>query len=268
MKKFYPRKYKKLAYKKKTYVRKPKVTKSVKTYVRHALDRRIENKTSGVTGILYAYQNGTASIISSQVVSLAPTILQGTNESNRIANLVNLKYASMRCYLQLNGSGLNGQIPFVPGNFQIRIFIGKLKNSVSTPLTTDLDKLLRTGAATLPFNSTDGLSLCRRTNKDLFTIYYDRIHKIGVSDPSNNAASFNTVSGISNNEYRLNKTFNINITKFFRKKLIFNDASSNVPQNCGLYMWAGIVDSLTSGYTSASSPIAMYYDLEYSYEDA
>lgn len=267
-KKFYPRKKRAMPKKKTMYRKKPVVTRAVKTYVKRSLDRRIENKTAGVTGILYAYQNGLSSIVSSQLVSLAPSIVQGVTESNRIANLVNLKYASMRCYLQLNGSGVNGQVPFIPGNFQVRIFIGRLKNSISTPLTTDLDKLLRTGAATLPFNSSDGLSLCRRTNKDLFTIYYDRIHKIGVADPSAGGVTYNTITGIGNNEYRLNKTFKINITRMFRKKLIFNDASSNFPQNSGLYMWAGIVDSLTSGYINAAAPVAMYYDLEYSFEDA
>lgn len=271
----FKRKYGKKKFTRKNVVRRRGIprTKSrmatvVKKIVKKALDKRIENKEVCNTGMASFYQNGSSTIIAGYVESLSPLISQGVGENGRIGNSVRLKYSILRGYLRLNQSGAAGLNPLVPGQFNVRIFIGRLKTSIVSPSTDDLTRLLRVGASTVPFSADNGLSLCRTVNTELFTIYYDKIHKIGTSGPSQGASAYSTIGGISNNEYKLSKLIKINCTKMFKKNLTFLDTTLNNPTNTCLYMWGGIVDSIASTNSNVSAFVEMDYDLEHSFEDA
>lgn len=264
MRKFYPKK--KRAYKKKTYAkRKPTVTKSVRTYVKKALDRRIENKeVVKAQNNLGFFQIGVNSIISSFCADLNPIIVQSVSESGRIGNAVKLKSAYMRGVLQYNATSVGGVTPINLGQYHVRLFIGRLKNSINVPSTPDLNQLLRAGSATFPFDSGNGLSLCRTVNSELFTIYYDKIHKIGSQHNVNGTAN----TGIGNNDFSLTKILKINCTKMFKKNLVYLDTTINTPTNNGLYMWGAVCDSMMSSTVQAAPLVLLNYDLEFSYEDA
>jgi len=273
-KKFYPYRRRTTTTRKRVYRRKPKnskpTTKMVKSIVKKEMAKDIENKESAYTnsGIGF-FQLGVNTIISSYAVSLIPNVPVGTSLDNRIGLSVTTKRLLLKGFMRLNSSGASGDNPFVPGQYNVRMFIGRLKQSFSGPLTSDFNKLLRTGSAILPFNASDGLSLCRSVNRDNWTIYYDKIHKIGVSQPSNNSATFNVLSGISNNDYKLSKLITIDCTKWIAKKLKYNTASDVTPTNTGLYIFGGVVDSLASDtILSQGPPVVMEYDVEYLYEDA
>jgi len=242
-----------------------KTAKMVKTIVKRALDKRLENKENCITNTMQIFQNGTTAPV---VYFLNPTILQGTSEANRLGNSVHLKNAMLRGYMRLAQTGTGDLNPVIPGQFNVRLFIGRLKTSIVAPSNTDLSFLLRTGASTSPFDSANGLSLCRTVNTELFTIYYDKIHKIGTGGPSQGASSYSTIGGISNNEYKLSKIIKINCTKFWKKNLSFIDNTLNTPSNDALYMWAGIVDSIVSTNSNILPFVEMDFDIEYSYEDA
>lgn len=265
MKKFYPRKYKKRVYKKKTYAkRKPKVTKSIRTYVKRCLDKRIENKeVVQQSNSLGFFQIGVNSIISSFVGDLTPTINQSVGENGRIGNDVMLKKAMLRGTLVLNANAAGGITPVANAQFFVRIFIGRMKQTTLPPTTPQLNQLLRAGATVYPFDSGDGLSLCRTVNSELFTIYYDKIHKIGSAH--NGGTS---VSGLGNNDFSLSKFITINCTKMYKKKLIFQDTSINQPTNTSLFIFGAVVDSLFSTNIQAAPLVRMAYDMEFSYEDA
>jgi len=270
---FYPRK-KKMMTKKRVYkarrVRKATPSaKNIKALVRKEMSRGTENKeVCNTDQYMEIYQSGVSTITGSTVVNLCPTITQSVTENGRIGNSVKLKNLYLRGYLGVYPANTlsvitNSQVPEQVGQWNVRLFIGKLKFSIAAPTTTDFDKLLRTGALTSAFNSTTSLSLCRTVNTEWFTVYYDRIHKIGFQNGNNNSV----VTGLHNNDYKLSKIIRINMTKMMKKTLIFND-DVNQPTNTGLYMWAGLVDSLGSGYTSTDALVQLAYDLEFSYEDA
>lgn len=266
---------------KRKYARKKAVTKrvirrrrvptkvaTIKTIVRKALDRRIENKEAATTSTLFMYQQLQVSLISSYVSNLIPIIASNTQVSGRVGNQIKVKNFYLNGMLYLNSSGLAGQNPYVPGQWHVRLFIGRLKRDISTPLTSDLNQLLRTGSSTVPFDSSSFLSLCRNINKDVWTIYYDRIHKIGTSQPSNTGTTFNTSSGIANNDFNLSKKIRINCTKFIKNTFKYNDLATNTPTNTGLYIFGGLVNSLASDDSIGLSPVCMDYDIELLYEDA
>lgn len=263
IKNFYPKK--KRVYKKKTYAkRKPMVTKSVKTYVKKALDKRIENKEVVIQNQAFGiYQNGASTITGPLVQSVSPVIVQGVGENGRIGNTVKIKNVFLRGYLTPSPTTIDTRTPNIIGQWNVRIFIGRLKNAISGPTTADFNTLMRTGAATQAFDSANGLSLCRTVNTEVFTVYYDKIHKIGFQNGNN----LSVATGLHNNDFKLNKQIRINCTRMMKKTLIFQEGN-NSPQNTALFMWAGICDSLCSGYTNSSPLVNFIYDLEYSYEDA
>jgi len=246
-----------------------KVSSSIKTYVKKALDNRIENKEICLQGTkelgteMKIYQYFVATITTSSLATLNPIIVQSVAENGRIANSVKVKNAYMRACLVYAPTALDTRQPLQPGQYQVRLFIGKLKNSISAPTNTDFDKLLRAGSTVYPFNSADCLSLCRTVNTEFWTIYYDKIHKVGQA-----GGTTNTTTGLPNNDYTLSKYLKINCTKMYKKQLSFMDTSINTPTNCGLYMFAGIVDSMGSGNSSVNPFVLLNYDLEISYEDA
>jgi len=244
-----------------------KVPVAVKKYVKRALDNRIEDKEGAVTGSIGFWQQTTVSIISSYANSLIPSVAFGNTVSTRIGNEITVKKYMLKGYLYLNSSGLSAQNPYVPGQYHVRIFIGRLKRDFSTPLTSDYNVLLRTGAATLPFDSSSLLSLCRTVNRETWTIYYDKIHKIGTAGPANTGVTFNTDSGIANNDFSMTKAINIDCTKMIRKKLKFLD-NNLLPTNTGLYIFGAVVNSLGSDNSLSSPPVILDYDIELKYEDA
>jgi hypothetical protein len=244
-------------------------TKMVKSIVKKEIARGTENKeVCQVDQYMEIYQAGNTSITGNTVVTLSPTIAQSVNENGRIGNSVKLKNLFLRGYMSVYPQNTlsvisNSSAPEQIGQWNVRLFIGKLKFSIAAPTTADFDQLLRTGGSVSPFNSTTSLSLLRTVNTEYFTVYYDKIHKIGFQNGNNNS----TATGLHNNDYKLSKLLKINCTKMFKKTLIFND-NSNQPTNCGLFMWAGLVDSLGSALTSSDALVQLAYDLEYSYEDA
>ena len=244
----------------------------VKTIVKKAMARNVENKKNSITNTsLGFYQQGNVTITSSYVNNIIPSIPQTVTESGRIGNNVTVKSLVLNGYLRMNSTGLSGEELYSPNQFLVRIFIGRLKLTNSSPITANLNVLLRTGINTFPFDSGTGLSLCRRINKEEWTIYYDKIHKIGVSQPRIISTTTNSIyttnAGISNNDFKLCKLIKIDCTKMIPKKFVYTDAGT-FPTNTGLYIFGGLVDSLTSDVGLSSPAVMLDYDIEMSYEDA
>jgi len=266
-KKFYPKK--KAPAKKRVYKKKTVAKTSIKMMIKKALDRRIENKNTSVASSMNIFQSGAATITSTSAVDLTPNIGIGAAENGRVGNNVHMKNAYLRGFLRMNSTGTNGVNIYVPNQYHVRIFIGRLKESIAAPTTAQYGSLLRTGGSTFLFDSGSGMSLNRKVNTEFFTVWYDKIFKLGAGGHSTGLSQFSTLSGINNNDYKLNYNIRINLTKMIKKTLVFNDAlSGNYPTNTSLFMWAGLVDSLASDTTYGSPPVVLDYDVEYSYEDA
>ena len=258
---------KKRVYKKRTMTKKT-FAKNIVAIVKKTMSKKAENKeVCALNQYMKIYQSGSTTITGNTVNTLNPTIVQSVNENGRVGNSVMVKRMILRGYMSIypqNTAGVitDSSVPEQIGQWNVRLFIGKLKTTIGAPSTTDFNALLRTGGVVSEFASQNSLSLLRTVNTELFTVYYDKIFKIGMQN-GNNAS---TVTGIHNNDYKLSRLIKIDCTRMFKKTLVFNDTNNN-PTNCGLYMWAGLVDSLGSAHTSADPLVQLSYDLEYSYED-
>lgn len=245
-------------------VAKPTVS-MVKTMVKKALDNRIENKTLGTTGTLSIFQAQNTTIINT--FNLIPAMGQGTSESQRSGNQVKMKYCVLKGFMRYRGQGTNEETPIAPGQFHVRLFIGRLKQSILNPTASQLGELLRTGTVVGGFDSREGLSLVRPVNTEVFTVYYDKIFKVGAAGPANNNTTFFAASGLNNNDYKLNHIITIPLTKMIAKTWTYNDGALS-PTNTGLFMWAGIVDAMASDYANINPLVQFDFDIKWSYEDA
>lgn len=267
--KFLRKRVKRVVKRKRAYKRKATVSTTVKRYVKRAIAVKAENKVTGTTNnYMPIMQAGISTILATSVYNLSPTIVQSVAINGRIGNRVNLRSVYLKGCLQLANLPTNSGYPSWPGQYLVRIFIGKLKDGIQAPTTSELALLLRSGGSTFAFDSTVGLSISRNVNKDYYNVIYSKVFKIGIA--SILTGTQGVYAGLNNNDYKLNHMLKINLTKGFKKNLLFQEGvNANQPINTSLFIWAGCCDPLFSANGHQQDPVvALNYDVEYSYEDS
>lgn len=272
---YYPRKRKgvKKPYKKRIYKRKASahLSKPMRNAVKKLIHGQAENKLyqSGNTGYNSFYIR-TTGLTSSDPIAIAPTIIQGQGQSNRIGNSIMIRKAHLRGILSLTDSASAGTVNYA-GPFYVRMMIGYVKQTPTTlPTTADFNQLFQTNNSSQNANSYL-TTLQYPVNKDYWTIVHDKRHKIGTAFNVNN---LNTTNGIGNNDFSIAKLLNIDLTKHFKKKVLYND-NSPTPMNTSLFMWCIPVNYV--GYGSTTLPTAgpafpnavcqLDCEIDFSYED-
>lgn len=244
--------------------------KIVKSMIKKELARSLENKRGAGEVQSLVLGTYTATPVS-QSQTLVPTLSQGTAEYQRIGQQVTVKKVVLRGYIRPKlANATDGFYTTAEKLWNVRMIIGKPRNINSqsvqgvVPLSIgDLNNLFRDGVDNKPFASNNPLSLIRPTNKFYWKICYDRIHRIGISS---NGAATNQGLKSDNNNYPINKFFTIDLTKFYKKKLIFDETSS-YPQNDCLWMSFHLCDIAGQGVGDTNCLDVTWY-LDYEYEDA
>lgn len=248
---------------KRKYIRKPKVSTTIKRYVKKVIHSNIENKTEqtlSANNVISSYANNNNLF----VVSMIPygNIAQGVGQGDRIGNLI----TTVSCYLNFTIRTANYSATYnpVPVPQTVYVFLGKVKNSPPfTPTNTDFAKLWQAGDSFhAPYgNNLDNL---QNVNKDWFTVYKFMKFKIGYAAVT--AAGFNSAyEYYSNNDFKFSVTKRMNITRFMPKKVKFNDSTTQ-PTNDNLWMWAFC--NPIDGSAATTIPCYMDYTVNYVYEDA
>jgi len=251
----------KRAYKK----RAPKgVTLATKRYVKREIHRNLENKKENTlsTGNNIAAYNQNTSLFTISCIPYS-AIGQSAADGDRIANVIKTRKCMMN--LSITPADYNGTTNAVPKPQEVLLFFGKVKNAKpQQPIASDFAKLYQAGSTTSSPQS-NLLDLLMPINKDWFTVY--KVIKCKVGFAVNNNSGLNVAAAAyANNDYKLNYTRKINLTKYCPKTLIFNDGS-NQPTNDGLWMWAMSVNADGSPINSPI-PIKCTYSTDFEYEDA
>lgn len=244
---------------------------TIKRMINSALGRAIENKRGAGEVQSLVLGTYTATPVS-QVSVLVPTLSKGTEEYQRVGSQVTLKRAVLRGYIRPKlANATDGFYTTAEKLWNLRMIIGKPRNFNAVSVQGragdinigDLNNLLRDGIDNKPFASNNPLSLIRPIAKTYWKIAHDKIYRIGIS--SNGSA---TVQGLKadNNNYPVNRFFTIDLTKHFKKKLIY-DESSSYPQNDSLYMIFNLCDIAGLG-TGDTNCVDVTWYLDYEYEDA
>lgn len=199
-----------------------------------------------------------------QCIPLIPKISQGNAQQNRVGNQITTRKATLS--LNLNAVNItpntNGYVP--PMYFDIYIYKWKRSDNVSA---IDLRKFLQYGNTTASFKSnTLPESQNFKVNADSFTLKYHK--RILLWNQNYSQATNPSGLALTNCRNIINsKNITIDITKYLNKNMIFQDATTNTP-NDNLYV--SVVGTPNDHNTNYVDGIVLgYYDamLQYQFDD-
>lgn len=251
-------------YKKKTTT--PGVTAAVKSYVNKTIHKKLENKTisdaSQVDFGSYTFQDD----MSVRQISPSPSslvIAQGAGQGGRVGNTITTRKLLLKYILYPNkqDDAVNPQ----PIPQEVMIWIGFLKGArVISPSSPSYSLFYQSGSSSVsPYSNLWDCML--PVNQDLFTICKSFRHKLG-NEVYTDYAGIKPNNYFSNNDFKLNCTNTVDLTKYLNKVIKFDDASTQ--SDTGLYMWMTAVNADGSQSNTASRPVGMKYVIRYDYEDA
>lgn len=246
--------------------RKPKVSKSVRSYVKKTLHTNIENKTASYSLSFnitdYATQTNSLSPFVLSPYTSWTAIGQGVQQGQRLGNQIMTRKAILRYVITTNPYNISSN-PY-PAPQIVKMWFGYQKNK---PLenVANQTSFFQNGSGSI--TPTGGLSdLVRPINQDLFKIYTSRTFKLGYSNYGGSGTNPANQS-FSNNDYKFNHVGSIDVTKYMQKLVKFND-SVDTPTNGHIlvcYMEAIRADGVTP---NTAAPVNCTFMMDYTYEDA
>ena len=236
------------------------VSKAVKAYVSRIVHKNVENKVAYASGtdVSIIPMAQSVPLLAASIIPLSSVwiLSQGTGQSNRIGTSITPLKWDMSLYLHNNGAN---NIPCL-----VRMIVFKNKTFTTTPFGTNLQPLdiLQTGNFTSP-GTGNYFDLKREINKDNYTVYYDKVMKIGGAVAGTTANS--------NNDFNCVRFVKVNLLKFQKHAIKYADAVTS-PTNSGLYVsffFAPYDGStiLAADITAGKYP-QMSFDIDAKYEDA
>lgn len=254
------------------------LAKAVRQIAKSVITRRAETKimTQETTLDCTSLQSGTTSLVGNYLIispssvssSYAYIPVRGTDNDEIIGNRFSTKKCTIGLSIRPNGYNATTNPYLVPMNVRAYVFRSK------TQPVTDLDAADFCGGSAIFFEDGNGyegfsgnlMDLNRRITSDNFTYLGHRDFKIGQTVPSG-ATPSSPLYNASNNDYKLNATFNWNVTKFLHKEYEFNDDSQvNTPYTFLLFQVIPVAAG-TSYTANTMTPLNVQLKIQYEYQD-
>lgn len=253
---------------KKSYRRKPRVSKVLKKYVKAQIHRNVENKVYIQASALNADVNNTLTGLPTNI-NLLPQLTQDASQAGRIGNEVRIMRGSLNIMFQIH--------PYLAGYSvtapcYLKYWIGKLakQNPAAAPTnalpSNACDDFFEAGTTSGGFLG-DERDLVRTVNKDTWTIYKSGMLRLGEqSGTTSNVGGFTT----NQSDSGMRNAYNIHIPltkKMLPAKLKYNDNDSYV-RNSNLWMIIQAITPNSQSFQKSLIPAEMTYQLRVEYEDA
>lgn len=159
------------------------------------------------------------------------SLAQGVTQSTRIGNKVEMVKGTLRMQIAANPQDVTYNTNPRPCNVQI--FVGYDRLGVNGAIDDSLPAFFQDNSTSHEPTGTN-LDLFSKINTDRYVICYKRTLKIGNSEYFGTGSS--STNYYTNNEFKSQRTVNIDFTRRMIKHLRFNDVSG-APSNRGLYCW-------------------------------
>ena len=187
----------------------------------------------------------------SNVQTLVPAIARGTGEADRVGNEVTTQKMVLRLNVYPNLENSAGDEDQV---FDLYIFRPRRSVFMSTG---DMAKFKDNGNSSVGFDGSM-LAAMLPVNNDKFKIHYFRRFRMN--------GIYTTTNPLFNSAPR-SKQFQINLTKYVPKKVLFDDGT-NSPENMGLYIAIGMAQPGQSTAPPITLAAYMDYSVHYYYKDS
>lgn len=263
---------KKRTYNRKSYARKTTARKmTVKRMIRREIARNVENKTIQAYNYNFPIYHPSSTNFLNNVMELGPAgsamaISQGTGQGNRIGNTIKTKKLTWKgTIVPLPQESTTNPNPR-PQQVKLWIFYDKTDpTAVPDPRTN----FFQNGNSSKGFQD-DLADLWSPVNTDRYRILTSRTFKLGYSQYAGTAATpanQGQQQAYSNNDFKYNCDFSIDLTKYYPQIVKYNDAS-NAPTTRGLYaLWTTVAADgavMNAAWTTAAAQFVQTYE----YEDA
>jgi len=240
---------------------------AVKTIVKKAIARNVENKTNNYlsTGTSI-YPSNSASFLSS-IIPLSPypafiDIDQGPAQGERIGNKIKIKSLRLKGVMYPRGYSATNNLTPQPVQVIFWLLYDKQNSTIIPAPGADF---LQFGNASIALQN-DLVDCWAPVNTDRYRVLKKKVFKLGFADYSGTGT--NVVSqSYTNNDFSLNKTFSINLTDYVIENVKFNDNNTS-PTTRGLFWMFTAVNALGTNMSATTIPASMQWNLSCDYEDA
>lgn len=268
------------AFKKRVLGRKNKgVTKAVKRFVKTSFHRMIENKrmTTEFTKNLFNISAGVPGFQPNCIIPLCPnaatggiyTIPQGVGQQQRIGNQVSVKKAYLRGILV--PSVYNAVSNPTPAPLNVKMWIISFKRNVLQQTQADC---YQTVANTFFANGNTSIGLLGTLydlvtphNKDVVNVHYQRTFKLGYASYAGMTGGSSVTDPKTDNDYKLNHKFTLDITKYLPKRMYFNDTDNGTTSKQVYAVFEAVYYNGTN-MTGATSPCGFIGGIDLHYQDS
>lgn len=243
---------------------------SVKKIVKKAIAASVENKTKqylNTSSILYSSND--ASLLDTSIIPVTPystylSIDQGVGNGSRIGNVVTTKKLMFKgTIVPTPYDSIFNTLP-VPMQIKMWIFYDKT-NPTSIPTPAISADFFQFNNAAAGFKN-DLVDLWAPINTDKYRVVASRTFKVGYAQASGTGSSAAN-QGFSNNDFKYNANFSLNLTKFCNKRVKFNDNQVN-PTSRGLFCLFQVISANGAPIGGGQRLANVQYMLDYVYEDA
>jgi len=247
---------------------KPKVSLSIKKYVKRTIHSQIENKcvqvNPGPVGFGNVLESPDFNVYPMAPLSLYWTISQGVGQASRIGNTIKVR----KTYLNyvLVPLPYNATTNATPQPCEVRLMLGYVKNTPCfAPVAGDINQLFQSGNSSIaPVGSLK--DIVSVYNKDYWVIKKSWTHKVGYAQYGGTGVSVAQQS-FTNNDFKYNVVKRLDITQHMPKTCIFNDSSATTNTKNLFFMHYAVAAS-GGIYTATSLPVSIEYWIDFHYEDA
>lgn len=245
------------------------VPKLVKEFVKASISRKQENKTQEFYDASVALSRyGHANFIATNIRPVSPfgsnlSIIQGTSQGARIGNQITCKRLMFRGTIIPNTYNVTTNPVPKPQMVVMWILYDREVPTTDPVIGTDF---LQLGGSTQALTNTL-TDVTAPLNNDRYRLLTKRVFKVGYASYGGTGTQA-AAQSFTNNDYKLNCMFRINLTKYMIKKIKFNDNNAT-PTSRGLFYVIQPVNADGSLGTAATDiPCYLSYTLEIDYEDA
>jgi len=240
---------------------KPKVSPSIRTYVKNAISKNLENKVYVNYGSNLAITTAGSGSNPTFVPNLLPPLVQGGSQQNRIGNEVKIKYAYVRGYVNLLPYSVTNNPLSTPIMVKMWLCASKTINTNAISSTDITTTFFETGSGSAGFQG-NMLDLCLSNNKDSWTIYATKKFELGATYASS-GGQVGTGGYFDNSKMTI--PFYFSYGRHFKSSLKYTDQATNIPTNRNLFLVIQAVNA--DGSSTAVSPAEYHFQTRITFED-
>jgi len=253
---------------KRRFARKARPTMALKKMVKNQIDRNLETKSVyfantfvGTNNAYSSWQNIGVGVFPISPNATYCNIQQGSQSNMRVGNEIAVKKALIK--MQFYPASYNATFNPNPCPQMIQIIFFKPK--AQTTSTVDLQGFWQQGNTTANFYGTL-LDLSQTINRDKFIYCGMKKIKLGNSIMNSSGGGGTASQFFSNNDFKMNQSLTIDVTRHLYKKYKFNDAT-NTPWQTPTYMLINSVNADGTATTSSVYQTIFNYSLQLYYQD-